>query len=64
VNREIYEQLGTAYLDLLRGDEPIEVEVEQAIAGQLADLWTSMGDAERAAIPAELDVRYVPREYR
>lgn len=64
MSRAVYEQLGTTYLDLLRGDEPVEAEVEQAITGRLADLWNSMGEAERAAIPAELDVRYIPREHR
>lgn len=64
MNREIYEQLSISYMALLRGDEPADAGVVRALADQLEDLWQRMDERERAMIPADLDARYAPAEYR
>ena len=64
MNREVYERVSAAYLALLRGDEPVETGVVSVLADRLEDLWQRMDEGERAAIAADLDARYAPREHR
>lgn len=59
-----HEKLSREYLGLLRGDEPVDPRVEDDLLERINDLWLRMDAVERAAIAADLDARYAPREYR